>query len=385
MFVHSSRRRLARCSFGAFAFTFAWATLMALATTPARAADEFAVTTAQMQALGVKTHKLGPPGPIEGPAYPARVVLPPKQEFVVSAPLSGVVDQLLVAPNDVVKAGQPLLRLVSPELGDLQLRLLDAASKGKLTQQTLQRERMLAAEGIVPERRVQEAEAAAASNAAGLRQAEAALRLAGLDAAAIRSLSAGGALQDALVLRARMAGTVAEVLVRPGQRVPAAEALVRIADSSKLWLDIQVPVARQAQLPLRGAVITVVGRDAAATPASLGGRVGDDQTLTLRAEVTRGVKLLRVGEFVQVRVPFGLGVAGGSTAFAVPIVALARDGEKAHVFVRSAKGFIAKPVTVLASAGDAVQVSGDLAAGQEIAISSVIALRAAWQGKGGSN
>ena len=156
---------------------------------------------------------------------------------------------------------------------------------------------------------------------------------------------------------------------------------MRIADTNKLWLDIQVPVARQAQLPAKGAVITIVGRDAAATPASLGGRVADDQTLTLRAEVTRGVKLLRVGEFVQVRVPFATGASG----FAVPIAALARDGDKAHVFVRTAKGFIAKPVTVLASAGDAVHVSGDLAAGQEIAISSVIALRAAWQGKGGSN
>jgi multidrug efflux pump subunit AcrA (membrane-fusion protein) len=337
-----------------------------------------------MQSLGVKTQKLTAPGPIEGPAYPARVVLPPRQEYVLSAPLPGVVDQLLVAPNDVVKAGQPLLRLVSPELGDLQLRLMEAGTKGKLVQQTLQRERMLVAEGIVPARRVQEAEAAAASNAAELRQAEAALRLAGMDAASIRSLAGGGTLQDALVLRARAAGTVAEVLVRPGQRVPSAEALVRISDTSTLWLDIQVPVARQAQLPAKGAVISIVGRDAAATPASLGGRVGEDQTLTLRAEVTRGVKLLRVGEFVQVRVPFAVG-ATGATGFAVPITALARDGDKAHLFVRTAKGFIAKPVTVLASAGDAVHVSGELAAGQEIAISSVIALRAAWQGKGGSN
>ena len=373
------RRRLVRCLCRVISHAVAGAA--ALAALPAHAAAEFAVSAAQMQALGVKTQKLGPPGPIEGPTYPARVVLPPKQEYVVGAPLAGVVDQLLVSPNDVVKAGQPLLRLVSPELGDLQLRLLEAATKGKLAQQTLQRERMLAAEGIVPERRVQEAEAASASNAAALRQAEAALRLAGMDAGSIRSVASGGAMQDALLLRARSGGTVAELLARPGQRVPSAEALVRIVDASRLWLDIQVPVARQAQLPAKGAVIAVIGRDAAATPASLGGRVGDDQTLTMRAEVTRGVKLLRVGEFVQVRVPFATGVAG----YAVPIVALARDGDKAHVFVRTAQGFIAIPVKVLASAGDAVHVSGDLAAGQEIAIGSVIALRAAWQGKGGSN
>ena len=375
MFVHPLRRSLARRFLNVVAFA---ASLTSLS---AHGADEFAVTAAQMQSLGVRTQKLIAPGPIEGPAYPARVVLPPRQEVVLSAPLPGVVDQLLVAPNDGVQAGQPLLRLVSPELGDLQLRLLEAATKGRLVQQTLARERMLVAEGIVPARRVQEAEAAAASNAAEQRQAEAALRLAGMDAASIRSVAGGGALQDALVLRARTAGTVADVLVRTGQRVPSAEALVRIVDTRKLWLDIQVPVARQAQLPARGAVITIVGRDAAATPASVGGRVGDDQTLTLRGEVTRGAGLLRVGAFVQVRVPFASAAAG----FAVPIAALARDGDKAHVFVRTAKGFIAKPVTVLASAGDAVHVSGELAAGQEIAVSSVIALRAAWQGKGGSN
>lgn len=376
------RRRLDRCLSCVAASAVACAT--AFVTLPAHAADDFAISAAQMQALGVKTLKLGAPGPIEGPSYPARVVLPPKQEYVVSAPLAGVVDQLLVAQNDVVRPGQPLLRLVSPELGDLQLRLMDAASKGKLAQQTLQRERLLAAEGIVPERRVQEAEAAATSGAAALTQAEAALRLAGMDADAIRRVAVGGAMQDALVLRARAAGTVAELPARPGLRVPSAEPLVRVADASRLWLDIQVPVARQAQLPARGVVIEVMGRDAAATPASVGGRVGEDQTVTLRAEVTRGVKLLKVGEFVQVRVPFATGAAG-TAGFAVPMAALVRDGDKAHVFVRTPTGFTATPVKVLASAGDAVHISGKLAAGQEIAISSVIALRAAWQGKGGSN
>ena len=373
----SFRRALAR----SLPLLFLSSLLLSSLLSAAHAADEFAVSAAQMQALGVRTQKLGPPGAIEGPGYPARVVLPPGQEYVVSAPLAGVVDRLLVAPNDVVKAGQPLLHLVSPELGDLQLRLMDAAAKNKLAQQTLQRERMLLAEGIVPARRVQEAEAVASSGQAAVRQAEAALRLAGLDAESIRRVAAGGTMQDAIVLRARTAGTVADLPARPGLRVPAAEPLVRIADASRLWLDIQVPVARQSQMPARGATIQVLGRDAAATPASLAGRVGEDQTLTLRAEVTRGAKLLRVGEFVQVRVPFALGAAG----FAVPIAALARDGEKAHVFVRTEKGFVAKPVAVLASAGDAVHVSGDLAAGQEIAVSSVIALRAAWQGKGGSN
>ena len=42
------------------------------------------------------------------------------------------------------------------------------------------------------------------------------------------------------------------------------------------------------------------------------------------------------------------------------------------------------PVVVLDSAGQSIRVKGALSAGQEIAVSSVIALKAAWLGKGGS-
>jgi cobalt-zinc-cadmium efflux system membrane fusion protein len=44
-----------------------------------------------------------------------------------------------------------------------------------------------------------------------------------------------------------------------------------------------------------------------------------------------------------------------------------RQGDKAYVFVRTEKGFVATPVTVLASAGQSVRVKGALQAGQEIA------------------
>jgi multidrug efflux pump subunit AcrA (membrane-fusion protein) len=165
-----TRRTQLRLACGLFALT-------ALAATSAPIANEFAVTPAQLQALGVQLQKLDKPAPINGLAFPARVVLPPSQEYVISAPVAGLVDQLLVAQNDSVKAGQPLLRLVSPEFGELQLKLSETASKARLSQKTAQRERLLFADGIIPERRVQEAESAAAEDMARQRQAESALRL----------------------------------------------------------------------------------------------------------------------------------------------------------------------------------------------------------------
>ena len=356
-------------------------------TISAHAADEFPVTPAQMQGLGITLQRLEKPADIQGQAYPARVVLPPSQEQVVSAPLAGLVDRVLVGENDAVKSGQPLLRLISPELGELQLKLLEASSKSRLSQKTAQRERMLFADGIIPERRVQEAEGAAEEDRARVQQAEAALRLAGVDGASIKRIAAGGALQDGLTVHAKTAGTVMALDVKAGQRVAQADALMRLADTRQLWLDIQLPADRRSQVAIKGGQITVVGREAKAVPMSLGSMVSDSQTVTLRAQVTQGATLLRPGEYVQAQVPFAtLASAGsGSESWPVPVASVVRQGEKAYVFVRTPKGFLAQQVTVLNSAGASVQVQGPLKTGQEIAVTSVIALKAAWLGKSGSN
>ena len=351
------------------------------------AADEFSVSATQMQSLGVTLQRLDMPADIRGQAYPARVVLPSSQEQVVSAPLAGLVDRVLVAENDLVKGGQPLVHLISPAFGELQLKLLESASKSRLSQKTLLRERQLFADGILPERRVQEAEGAAEEGRARLQQAEAALRLAGLDSASIKKIADGGALRDGLTVHAKAAGTVMALDVKPGQRVAQADALLRLADTRQLWLDIQLPADRRSRVALKGGQISVVGRDAAAVPMSLGSMVSDSQTVTLRAQVTQGAALLRPGEYVQVQVPFaaGTGASAGGESWPVPLQSVVRHGDKAYVFVRTPTGFLAQQVTVLNSAGQLVQVQGPLKSRQEIAVSSVIALKAAWLGKSGSN
>lgn len=352
---------------------------------PVQAADEFAVTPAQMQGLGITLQRLEQPSDIRGQAYPARVVLPPSQEQVVSAPLAGLVDRVLVGENDAVKSGQPLLRLISPELGELQLKLMEAASKSRLSQKTMQRERTLFADGIIPERRVQEAEGAAEEDRARLQQAEAALRLAGLDSGSIRKIAAGGTLQDGLTVYAKAAGTVLSLAVKSGQRVAQADALLRVADPQLLWLDIQVPADRRTQVDIKGGQITVVDRDATATPLSVGTMVSENQTVILRAQVNKGATLLHPGEYVQAQVPFAKASGTDMPSWPVPVQSVVRQGDKAYVFVRTAKGFLAQQVTVLNSAGTSVQVQGPLKPGQDLAVTSVIALKAAWLGKSGSN
>jgi RND family efflux transporter MFP subunit len=339
----------------------------------AAAADEFTVSKAQLQALGVTLQSLEQPGEIRGLAYPARVILPPQQERVASAPVAGVVDQLLVEEHQRIELGQPLLRLNSPEFGQLQLAALEAANRNQLAQQALERERALLAEGIVAQRRVFEAEAAATDSRAELRQARATLRLAGLAPAAIERLIRSGTPQESLLLRAQSAGVIVGMDVRPGQRVAAADPLVHIADPSRLWLDVQIPADRARAWPKDGEIL-VVGREVTAKPLDVSAMVGEGQTVSLRSEVTRGAELLRPGEFVQVQVPFGH-TAG---AWTLPLAAVVREDGKAYVFVRTPKGFAARSVSIVASAAQSISVEGSLEPSDQIAVTRVTALKAAW-------
>ena len=364
--LSSARRRL----WPAFVLS-AWASL-AVAASPAA---DFVVAPAQLQALGVGLQKLVAPASAVGAAAPARVTLPAELDVLVSAPVDGVVTQVLVNPQDAVKPGQALLRLVSPALGEMQLRLMEAGTRLQLARQSLERERRLFDEGILPERRVQEAQAAQRSAEAAARQAEAALRLAGMNDEALQRIAAGGRLQDGLTVSARSAGWVTSLDVRPGQRVREADALLRLANPREVWLEIQLPVGA-AVVP--GQAVTVAGRDVAAVAQSLGPLVSEGQTQTLRARVTRGASNLRPGEVVQVSVPRASGAG-----WVLPQAAVVHHEGQPHVFVRTARGFTAVPVQLNGGAAGTVQVSGPLQAGQEVAVRAVVALKSAWLGHGG--
>ncbi|MHB8747458.1 MAG: efflux RND transporter periplasmic adaptor subunit [Gammaproteobacteria bacterium] len=346
---------------------------------PAFAVDRsnvFPVSEQQRRALGIEllaVQKLPNAG---GARFPAQVILPPQQQQVVSAPVAGLVNQVLVEENQAISAGTPLLVLSSPEFGELQLALVQAVNRTRLAIQTTHRERALFKEGIIPLRRLQEAQAAESDSNAVLAHAKAALALAGMSNAAVQRLVTTGEVQPQLTINAPAAGTVIGLAVKPGQRVANADALLHMAQLDQLWLDIQIPSAQATRWP-KGSKLNVMG-GAQAEVLSVSPLTSSAQTVMLRARVSSGIASLHPGEFVQVELP-GTAV----DAWDVPLSALIRDGEQAYVFVHAPGKFVATPVTVLASAGQRAKVSGALRAGQLIAVSSVIMLKAAWQGVGG--
>lgn len=360
----------------------AWCYALLVATHMAYAAapqPQFAFTEAQIKALGIQLSAVSKSAGTAGQVYPAMVELPPNSEQIVSAPAGGLVTQVSVRENDNVTRGQLLARLISPDLGPLQLQLVQAATRARLAHQTASRERTLNREGIIPLRRVQQADAQLAEAEAAVSQSQAALELAGMTRGDIARVLKTSKFENNLALRAVTAGTVVEVKVKSGQRVAAADPLMRIANTETLWLEIHAP-ADSARSWVKGASLRIDGRSAQAQVLSTSSAVDPaSQTVRIRAVVVSGASGLRPGEAVKVIAP----TPSFDNAWDVPIGALARDGARVVVFVRTAQGFEARPVQVLASAGQTARVSGKLSAGERIATAGVVALKAAWLGEGG--
>lgn len=342
----------------------------------AEANNTFAISDAQMRALGIELVTLSRQPETVGARFPAQVILPPSQESVVSAPVAGLVTQVLVQENQQVRAGMPLLVLSSPQLGEQQLALIQAQNHVQLARSTANRERALFKDGIIAQRRVIEAESAQRDAEAVLQQAKMSLTLTGVNASSITRMATSSSISNELTVTAKANATVTSINAKLGQRVSAADPLLQLAKLSTFWLDVQVPSGEASRWSAGNKLHVAGGAEGvvlSVNPLSSG------QTAHVRAKVTSGSAGLRVGEFVQVELPVPSGAA-----WDIPIAAIARQGQQVVVFVRNKASFNAVPIHVLSSAGQRAKVSGALKSGDRIAASSVIALKAAWQGIGGA-
>jgi cobalt-zinc-cadmium efflux system membrane fusion protein len=91
--------------------------------------------------LGVTLGKLQPAKQIPVLTAPAKVVIPPAQEYVVSASQAGLITKLNMAIGDKVKKGEVIAQLNSSDLLTLQREYLKACSVLQLASDTYQRDK----------------------------------------------------------------------------------------------------------------------------------------------------------------------------------------------------------------------------------------------------
>jgi hypothetical protein len=128
-----------------------------------------------------------------------------------------------------------------------------------------------------------------------------------------------------------------------------------------------------------GQKVSVTGSQASGEVLSVGRGVSEAQTVPIRARVGNKDNLLRLNQNVSVRIE---GVAG-DRQWRVPVKAIVRQAGQNWVFVERAGGFEAEPVKVLSQTAQSAAIDGRFSGNEKIAVESVAALKAAWQGMGG--
>lgn len=325
----------------------------------------------RIRAAGIDTARIDPePGTTEM-NLPGLVAVPPQLLRVVAAPAAGLVEAVFVAPDEMVRPGQAVARLSSPEFVEAQRLYLDARTQLALATEKLRRDESLFAERIIAERRLLLSRAEAQAAAALLDERRQVLAIIGMTRSDIAALEETRRIMPVLTVTAPAGGVVLQRQVTPGERVGHSAPLITIADLQALWVNIQVPLARapameaasRVVLPAQGAegLILRIGRTADAAT----------QSITAVAEVIGPRGALRPGQAVTVTVQIG---ASSGPQWRVPSSAVVRHRDRHWVFLRVPEGFRARPVTLLQEGAQSSSVRGDLPTGAQVATRGIVAL-----------
>ena len=318
------------------------------------------ISPEQQVALGVRLAAVQPTAAAHL-TLPARVVVPIAHQAVVAAPVSGLVVKILVNAGDSVKRGQLLAELSSPQIAQLQRERSDAATQQGLARAQVQRDAQLVQEGIIPAARLQQAQARQREADAMMAERTLALRLAAGDAG----------LDGKARVRASMDGVIVQSLAVPGQRLDMSAPLFRIATQGQFGLEIEATPDQAASLE-PGAAVEVPEAGAQGVLQAKAPALSAGQTVLLRVDIRKS-GTLHAGALVQA----SLSLPARRGLWRVPPASVTQMGGHDAVLVAVQGGFRIVPVRVASRLNDAVIVAGALQAGDQVAASSVVAIKAA--------
>jgi len=296
---------------------------------------------------------------------PATIEGDPQGVQVVSAPIGGRLVSLTRNLGQSIGRGEPLAIIESREAASLNAKVEAAGARSALAQSNLRREQRLFAERVSPEQDLVAARTAATEASIALRLARQQLSATG---------GGGGAL-NRIAVRSPIAGQVIARSATLGQQVAADAELFRVANLAKVSVTMSlVPADAGRVKPGARVEVTSAGRrqDGRVTFVS---PILDETTrlVPVIATIDNAGGTWRVGENISVSV---LLPAGGDRSVAVPSAAVQMIGDKPHVFVRTASGFRATPVTLGRTNGGAVTVTAGLAGEERIASTNSFTLKA---------
>lgn len=304
-------------------------------------------------------------------SFPGAVAIPPQQLRVVAAPAKGLIETMLVASDEAVRAGEPVAQLRSMEIVEAQRQFLAALADEALAADRLRRIQLLVEAKATPERELRAAETTAVNAKAQLDERRQILALMELSPAEIENLQATRKILPTVTVHAPASGMVVKRHVSPGERVDAAAPLYTIAKLDPLWVNIQVPASRlpaisvgdMVVLPAYGAKGRIIRVARTIDPQT--------QSASAVAEIDANGEAVRPGLATTVTVKFN---QGPEPQWSVPSASVVRHRDRSWVFVRSKGGFVARPIQVIAESPSRTSIRADIAGDDEVVDRGIIAL-----------
>ncbi len=289
----------------------------------------------------------------------------PQGVQVVSTSVGGRLVSLTRNLGQSVSRGDPLAIIESREAASLKAEVEAARARSALAQSNLRREQRLFAERVSPEQDLVAARTAATEARIALRLAQQQLTATG---------SGGGAL-NRIAVRSPIAGQVIARSATLGQAVAADAELFRVANLSKVTVATSlVPTDAGRVKPGVRVEVTAPGRRQEGRVTFVSPILDETTRLVpVIATLDNAGSTWRVGETVNVSI---LVPATGDRTVAVPSAAVQMIEDKSFVFVRTATGFRAIPVTLGRTNGGQVTVTAGLTGSERIASTNSFTLKA---------
>ena len=336
------------------------------------------ITPEQINKLAIMVAPLVTSRQIPLLSAPAKVVVPAKHDRLLSSPQPGLVVQLNANIGDVVKSGDILATINSPELVTLQREFLTAGNDLSLSKLEYERDKKLLQEGVIADRRWQESQNHYSSVAAQFDTSRQLLAMTGMTAAEINNLTKTRKLNSLLNLHAPIGGVVLERLTTVGARLDIQAPLFRIADLSELWLEINIP-QEQLNVVHIGDQVLVENTPITAKISLLGQSVNhENQTVLARAVIDGKQQQLKVGQNVTVQ----LMQTSSQTHYKIANAAISQHEGHNYIFVRNQQGFAVTEVNIIGKQNFDSVISAPLTGNEQIAVKGAVALKANWLGLG---
>ena len=303
-------------------------------------------------------------------SLPGRVSFDEDHTQRVASPIDGRAVGILVKAGDRVRAGQPLLQLSSPSVGQIQADAQKALSDLSVSEKATERVHKLQAEGAVAEKEVAQSEGDLRKARSDHARATAQLKALGVS-------PSDPAVNAAL--RAQIAGIVVERNVLVGQEVRADQGtpLLTISSLDMVWVLADV-YEQDLALVAEGDTVTI---QVPAYPGEkFGGRVGHigdvvdpaTRTVKIRCVVPNKDHRLKPEMFAKVDVADN----GRRKIIGIATKAVLTDGDKTYVIVATEGNvFRLHRVDVGPESEGHIRVLGGLTTGEKIVTEGAIFMK----------